>query len=154
MSAPTTTAVPATPTTRYAELARQLTGTGAVTRDLARLLPPACPPGSAAVLTVLDRHGEMRLSRLTELMALDISVTSRHVAHAAAHDWITRDTDPGDARCRILRLTPAGRTLLTELGARHSGALERALSAWTEADIDHLNALLARLRSSFALLDS
>ncbi|MFE2282766.1 MarR family winged helix-turn-helix transcriptional regulator [Streptomyces sp. NPDC059443] len=151
MSTPTTTA---TPVTRYAELARRLTSTGAVTRDLARLLPPDCPPGSAAVLTVLERHGEMRLSRLTELMALDISVTSRHVAHAVSHHWITRDTDPGDARCRILRLTPAGRTLLTELGARHTDALEQALADWPEADIDHLNALLARLRSSFALLDS
>ncbi|WP_405490733.1 MarR family winged helix-turn-helix transcriptional regulator [Streptomyces sp. NBC_00096] len=140
---------PTAPTARYAELARQLTGIGAVKRDLARILPPDCPPGSAAVLTVLDRHGEMRLSRLSELMAVDISVTSRHVAHTADRGWITRDTDPGDARCRILRLTPAGRTLLTELGARHSGALEKALADWSDADIDHLNTLLARLRSSF-----
>ncbi|WP_328299640.1 MarR family winged helix-turn-helix transcriptional regulator [Streptomyces sp. NBC_00435] len=141
--------VPTAPATRYAELARQLTGIGAVKRDLARTLPPDCPPGSAAVLTVLDRHGEMRLSRLSELMAVDISVTSRHVAHTADRGWITRDTDPGDARCRILRLTPAGHTLLTELGARHTGALEKALAGWSDTDIDHLNTLLARLRSSF-----
>ncbi|MGW6686619.1 MarR family winged helix-turn-helix transcriptional regulator [Streptomyces sp. NPDC054961] len=140
---------PASPATRHAELARQLTGIGAVKRDLARVLPPDCPPGAAAVLTVLDRHGEMRLGRLSSFMAVDISVTSRHVTHVADHGWITRDTDPVDARCRILRLTPAGRTLLAELGARHTRALEKALADWSDADIDHLNILLARLRSSF-----
>ncbi|MGW0365047.1 MarR family winged helix-turn-helix transcriptional regulator [Streptomyces sp. NPDC002990] len=130
-------------------MARQLTGIGAVKRDLARILPAECPPGSAAVLTVLDRHGEMRLSRLAEFMAIDMSVTSRHVAHVADRGWIERETDPGDGRCRILRLTPAGRTLLTELAARYTGALERALADWSAEDIDGLNTLLARLRSSF-----
>lgn len=135
--------------TRYEELARQLTGIGAVKRDLARMLPAECPPGSAAVLTLLDRHGEMRLGRLADLMAIDISVTSRHVAHVADRGWITRDIDPGDGRCRILRLTPAGHALLAELGARYTGALEKALADWSAHDIDVLNTLLTRLRSSF-----
>nr|WP_078864705.1 MarR family winged helix-turn-helix transcriptional regulator [Streptomyces roseus] len=137
------------PTSRYEELARQLTGIGAVKRDLARLLPPDCPPGSAAVLTLLDRHGEIRLGRLADLMAIDISVTSRHVAHVADRGWITRDIDPGDGRCRILRLTPAGHALLAEVGARYTGALEKALADWSPHDIDVLNTLLTRLRSSF-----
>ncbi|MFF5701565.1 MarR family winged helix-turn-helix transcriptional regulator [Streptomyces sp. NPDC012794] len=135
--------------TRYEELARQLTGIGAVKRDLARTLPAHCPPGSATVLTILDRHGEMRLSRLTEFMGVDISVSSRHVAHVARHGWIERETDPGDGRCRILRLTGAGRAVLSELGARYTDALERALADWAAEDIDVLNTLLARLRSSF-----
>ncbi|MDJ0384021.1 MarR family transcriptional regulator [Streptomyces sp. G-G2] len=133
----------------YEELARQLAGIGAVKRDLARTLPADCPPGAAAVLTVLDRHGEMRLSRLAELLAVDISVTSRHVAHVADRGWIVRESDPGDGRCRILRLTPAGRTVLLELGARYSAALESTLADWSAEDITVLTTLLARLRSSF-----
>ncbi|UQX02105.1 MarR family winged helix-turn-helix transcriptional regulator [Streptomyces sp. RerS4] len=135
--------------TRYEELARQLTGVGAVKRDLARTLPADCPPGAAAVLTVLDRHGPMRLSRLSELMAVDISVSSRHVTHVAERGWIDRETDPGDGRCRILRLTVAGHAVLAEIGARYTDALERALADWSAQDIDALNTLLARLRSSF-----
>ncbi|WP_030956993.1 MarR family winged helix-turn-helix transcriptional regulator [Streptomyces sp. NRRL S-378] len=138
-----------TRTTPHEELARRLTGIGAVKRELARSLPPDCPPGTAAVLTVLDRHGEMRLSRLADLMAVDISVTSRHVTHITARGWIEREPDPGDGRCRILRLTPAGRALLAEIGARYTAALERALHDWSTQDIDVLNTLLARLRSSF-----
>lgn len=91
----------------------------------------------------------MRLSRLAELMAVDVSVTSRHVTYVADHGWIARETDPGDARCRILRLTPAGVALLADLSARYTGALERALADWPTEDIDVLNTLLARLRSSF-----
>ncbi|MFF5447354.1 MarR family winged helix-turn-helix transcriptional regulator [Streptomyces sp. NPDC012888] len=133
----------------YEELARRLTGIGAVRRDLARNLPADCPPGPAAVLTVLDRHGEMRLGRLSELLAVDISVTSRHVAHVAERGWIVRETDPGDGRCRILRLTPAGRRLLAEIAGRYTAALERALADWADEDLAVLNTLLARLRSSF-----
>ncbi|GGR98609.1 MarR family transcriptional regulator [Streptomyces nojiriensis] len=146
---PNTPSTPSAPAAPYAELARQLTGIGAVRRELARSLPPDCPPGAAVVLTLLDRHGEMRLSRLTEFMGVDISVTSRHVTHIADRGWIERETDPGDARCRILRLTPAGRALLAELGARCTASLERALHDWSPQDIDVLNTLLARLRSSF-----
>ncbi|MFI8390151.1 MarR family winged helix-turn-helix transcriptional regulator [Streptomyces sp. NPDC085540] len=142
-------AAPAAPTAAYAELARQLTGIGAVKRELARSLPPDCPPGAAAVLTLLDRHGEMRLSRLTEFMGVDISVTSRHVTHIADRGWIERETDPGDGRCRILRITPAGRALLSQIGARCTASLERALHDWSPRDVDVLNTLLARLRSRF-----
>lgn len=138
-----------TRTTPHEELAGRLTGIGAVKRELARNLPADCPPGAAAVLTVLDRHGEMRLSRLADLMAVDISVTSRHVTHIAERGWIEREPDPVDGRCRILRLTPAGRALLAEIGARYTAALERALHDWSAQDIDVLNTLLARLRSSF-----
>lgn len=148
-TAPTLQSTPTAPTAAYAELARQLTGIGAVKRELARSLPPDCPPGAAVVLTLLDRHGEMRLSRLTEFMGVDISVTSRHVTHIADRGWIERETDPGDGRCRILRLTPAGRALLAEIGARCAASLERALPDWSPQDIDVLNTLLARLRSSF-----
>jgi DNA-binding MarR family transcriptional regulator len=133
----------------YEELARQLSAVGVVKRELARTLPQECPAGPAAVLALLDRYGEMRLSRLSELLAVDISVTSRHVAHTAARGWLERAPDPGDGRCRILRLTPAGRDLLAGLSARYSAALERALADWPEEDIGTLTTLLARLRSSF-----
>jgi hypothetical protein len=75
---------------QYEELARQLSAFGAVKRGLARNLPHECQAGSAAVLTLLHHHGEMRMSRLAELLAIDMSVTSRHVAHLAERGWIDR----------------------------------------------------------------
>ncbi|MFD7439774.1 MarR family winged helix-turn-helix transcriptional regulator [Streptomyces sp. NPDC059909] len=133
---------------QYQELARQISAMGAVKRVTTRLLPTECPGGSAAVLSLLGRYGEMRMSRLAELLAVDMSVTSRHVAHVADRGWIERAPDPDDRRSRILRLTPAGEEMVDELGRRVTDMFAHHLSDWSDEDVGQLNALLARLRTS------
>jgi DNA-binding MarR family transcriptional regulator len=134
---------------RYEELARHLSTIGAVKRDLGRILPPDCPSGSAAVLTLLGRHGDMRMSKLAELLAVDMSVTSRHVAHGADRGWIERLPDPADKRSRILRLTTSGMARLDELSRRTVALLAERLSDWSDDDVGRLTQLMARLRQSF-----
>ncbi|MYS17667.1 MarR family transcriptional regulator [Streptomyces sp. SID4982] len=134
---------------QFEELARQLSAVGAVKRDIGRILPPDCPAGSAAVLTLLGRHEAMRMSKLAELLAVDMSVTSRHVAHVAARGWIERSPDPADKRSRILRLTPAGHDQLVELSLRTSRLMAERLSDWTDDDVAQLIRLMTRLRASF-----
>ncbi|MFF4228670.1 MarR family winged helix-turn-helix transcriptional regulator [Streptomyces sp. NPDC001820] len=134
---------------QYAELARQLSAIGAVKRGIARILPFECPSGTAAVLSLLDRHGGMRMSRLAELLAVDMSVTSRHVAHAAERGWIERSPDPGDKRSRILRLTPAGLGMLDQLARRTTDMFARHLEDWSDDEVGQLIAMLTRLRESF-----
>ncbi|MFE9996214.1 MarR family winged helix-turn-helix transcriptional regulator [Streptomyces avermitilis] len=135
--------------TQYEELARQLSAFGAVKRDMTRILPHDCPGGSAAVLTLLGRHGDMRMSRLAELLAVDMSVTSRHVTHVADRGWIERSPDPADKRSRILHLTAAGKEQLGELSRRSSQLLAERLSDWSDDEVGLLIQLMARLRESF-----
>lgn len=135
---------------QYEELARQLSAIGAVKRGLARILPAECPGGSAAVLTLLRRHGEMRISRLAELLSVDMSVTSRHVAHVTERGWIERFPDPADKRSRILRLTPAGEGMLDELYRRSTEMFASHLQDWSDDEVGQLITLLARLRDSFS----
>jgi len=52
---------------QYEELIRQFSAFGAVKREIGRMMPSECPSGSAAVLTLLGRYGDMRMSRLAEL---------------------------------------------------------------------------------------
>ncbi|MET8291028.1 MarR family transcriptional regulator [Streptomyces sp. NPDC051639] len=134
---------------QYEELARQLSAIGAVKRELARILPHDCPAGSAAVLTLLGRHGDMRMSKLAELLAVDMSVTSRHVAHVADRGWIERLPDPADKRSRILRLTGAGLARLDELSQRSSQLFADRLSDWSDQEVGLLSNLMGRLRESF-----
>ena len=134
---------------QYEELVRQFSAFGAVKREMSRLMPSDCPSGSAAVLTVLGRHGHMRMSRLAELLSVDVSVTSRHVTHLAERGWIERSPDPADKRSRILRLTPAGQTRLEELFRRTSELLAERLSDWSDEEVDDLTRLMTRLRDSF-----
>ncbi|MDO0913624.1 MarR family transcriptional regulator [Streptomyces sp. DT2A-34] len=134
---------------QYEELVRQFSAFGAVKREMGRTLPSDCPSGSAAVLTLLARHGEMRMSKLAELLAVDMSVTSRHVAHVAERGWIERSPDPADKRSRILRLTPAGEGRVREMSRRTTQLLAERLSDWTDDDVAELTRLMARLRASF-----
>ncbi|MFI7408150.1 MarR family winged helix-turn-helix transcriptional regulator [Streptomyces sp. NPDC049627] len=134
---------------QYEELVRQFSAFGAVKREMGRTLPSDCPAGSAAVLTLLARHGEMRMSKLAELLAVDMSVTSRHVAHVAERGWIERSPDPADKRSRILRLTPAGEARVREMSRRTTHLLAERLSDWTDDEVAQLTRLMARLRASF-----
>ncbi|MFC9684847.1 MarR family winged helix-turn-helix transcriptional regulator [Streptomyces sp. NPDC056948] len=134
---------------QYEDLVRQFSAFGAVKRELGRIMPAECPGGSAAVLTLLGRHGDMRMSKLAELLAVDMSVTSRHVAHVVDRGWIERSPDPADKRSRILRLTPAGDAQLDELSRRTTEVLEERLSDWSDEDVRRLTQLMARLRESF-----
>jgi DNA-binding MarR family transcriptional regulator len=133
----------------YEELARHLSGIGAVRREMVRGFPRDCPPASAAVLTLLHKYGEMRMGRLSELMAVDMSVTSRHVSHIEERGWVERHPDPQDGRSRLLRLTEQGHRQLDTLSAATTQALESFLHDWTDEDIVRLNEMLERLRESF-----
>lgn len=134
---------------QHEELARSLGAIGAVRRDMARILPPDCPGGSAGVLTLLGLHGDMRMSRPAEPLAVDMSVTSRHVAHVAGRGWIERLPDPADKRSRIPRLTPAGRARLDGLSERSTQLLADRLSDWSDDEVGLLVRQLTRLRESF-----
>ncbi|MER7625171.1 MarR family transcriptional regulator [Streptomyces sp. NPDC126503] len=134
---------------RYENLARQVSAIGAVKRGLARVLPVECQGGAAAVLALLHHHGDMRMSRLAEHMAVDMSVCSRHVTHTVEHGWVERRPDPADRRSRILRLTAGGRDMLAELDRRVTETFARNLAEWSDDDVALLTALLARLRDSF-----
>nr|WP_237551730.1 MarR family transcriptional regulator [Streptomyces sp. SID8367] len=130
-------------------MARQLSAFGAVKRDMARILPHDCPAGSAAVLALLKRYGDMRMSRMAELMAVDMSVASRHVAHTADRGWIERRPDPADKRSRILTLTAEGHEQMNNLDARTTELLAERLSDWSDDEVNQLIALMTRLRDSF-----
>ncbi|MFE5941152.1 MarR family winged helix-turn-helix transcriptional regulator [Streptomyces sp. NPDC056480] len=134
---------------RYENLARQVSAIGAVKRGLARVLPAECPGGSAIVLALLNHHGDMRMGRVSELMAVDMSVSSRHVAHTVDRGWVERLPDPADRRSRILHLTRAGEDMLAVLDRRLTDMLARTLAEWSDDDVELLTTLLARLRDSF-----
>lgn len=135
---------------QFAELAGQLRAIPVVARELSRACPPQCPPASLGVLSVISRHGELRMSRLAELLEVDMSVTSRHVAHLAERGWIDRLPDPHDKRSRLLRLTPGGADMLRAAQDRVAEALAHHLRDWPDEDVTEFSRLLDRLRRDFA----
>lgn len=132
----------------YQELMFQLSEVGAVRKGLVRHLPAELSAGPAGVLTMLRQHGDMTMSELTELLAVDISVTSRHVAYVAERGWIERTPNPTDGRSRILCLTDAGRDLLDVASRQIEELIADRLSGWEDGDVHELIRLLTNLRDS------
>ncbi|MFG2514115.1 MarR family transcriptional regulator [Streptomyces sp. NPDC048584] len=133
----------------HEELMHQLSAVGAVRRELGRIVPAGCSEGSATVLTLLSRQDTVSIRKLTELLGIDISVTSRYVAQLAMLGWVDRRPDPADRRSRLVCLTDKGRTLYAELSERRSRELAARLCDWTDEDIRRLSLLLSRLRTGF-----
>lgn len=132
----------------YRDLMHRLSEVVAVKRGLARNLPPDLPAGSAGVLGLLSQHGEMTISELTEVLAVDISVTSRHVSYLADQGWLERSPNPADGRSRLLRLTDAGRDLLAGFSDHITELLSERLSGWSDEEIHELIRLMAKLHDS------
>lgn len=132
----------------YRDLMHRLSEVVAVRRGLARNLPPDLPAGSAGVLGLLNQHGEMTISELTEVLAVDISVTSRHVSYLADQGWLERSPNPADGRSRLLRLTDAGRDLLAGFSDHITELLAERLSDWSDDEVHELIRLMAKLHDS------
>lgn len=133
----------------HEELVHQLTAIAAVSRELGRIAPPGCSAGCIAAFAVLHRHGAVNIGKLTELLGIDMSVTSRYVAQLTMLGWVDRRPDPADRRSRILRLTPEGRARFAELSGRRTAELATRLGDWSHEDVRDLVTLLSRLRADF-----
>jgi DNA-binding MarR family transcriptional regulator len=123
-------------------------------RDLVRdarhtvglLGPGALPSPLAAALGVLSDEGALRLGRLAQLLGVDPSVASRHVAHAQECGLITRSPDPEDGRAWLLALTDEGRERLAAHRSAREAWLDQALDGWTDDDVAVLLDSLGRFR--------
>lgn len=104
------------------------------------------PSSSASVLGALSEHGRMRLSRLAQLLGVDPSVASRHVANAHEAGLVVRSPDPLDGRAWLLAVSPHGEQRLAEHRAARAALLDRVLAGWSDTDVDALVAALTRLR--------
>ncbi|MFD6288567.1 MarR family winged helix-turn-helix transcriptional regulator [Streptomyces sp. NPDC060205] len=137
-------------TAPHQELVHQLTAIAGVRRELGRITPPGCSAGCATALTMLSRHGALSIGQLTELLGVDMSVTSRYVAQLTMLHWVDRRPDPADRRSRILRLTADGRARSAELNELRTTELAARLADWSDQDISQLASLLSRFRTDLA----
>jgi DNA-binding MarR family transcriptional regulator len=113
----------------------------------------------------LERHGlsESRLSLLFRLsrigdvtlgdLADSLDVSARNVTGLV--DLLERDglverfPDPDDRRATRVKISPAGRTKLDEIGAEKNGAQDELVAGFTEAELKQLRHLLLKLVQNF-----
>lgn len=105
------------------------------------------------VLYHLSTDGPLRTSQLADLLGLDPSTTSRHVAGLERSGHVERVADPDDRRAWLVEASPAGVRAFEDTRALRNALVERVLADWEPAEVDAFAAALARFNDSTLALD-
>lgn len=98
-----------------------------------------------AVLEALLHKGPLPVGSIGRTVMLTSGSMTAAVDRLEARDLVERRADPADRRARIVRLTPGGRSLITEAFADHERALERAAGGLSHEERRDLIRLLLKL---------
>ncbi|HLU28923.1 MAG TPA: MarR family transcriptional regulator [Glycomyces sp.] len=96
-------------------------------------------------LDALEDAGEsLAISQIAEAIDVDRPRASRLTGELLADGLIERDTDPGDSRYVLIRLTAQGRELVDHVHRSRRRAVAEALAGFTEEEALALATLLER----------
>ena len=73
-----------------------------------------------------------------------MSTASRHLDALQRHGYISKQSDPQDARASLVTLTAAGRRVMRTLLDNRRRAIAPVFESWTPEDRELLEKLLAR----------
>ena len=113
-----------------------------------RGMPARMSSTSITTLDSLEYSGPMRITDLAELQGVTQPGMTTLVNRLAAEGYAERFPDPTDGRATLVRITPAGRQVLTERHAARSAAISAAIS---RLPAEHQQALSAAAEALHAL---
>jgi MarR family transcriptional regulator, 2-MHQ and catechol-resistance regulon repressor len=98
-----------------------------------------------AVLEVLLHKGPQKVNEIGRRIDLTSGSITTAVDRLEARGLVVRGLDDADRRSRVVRLTPAGRTRISQVFAQHAAALEAASKGLTKVERKSLIGLLKKL---------
>jgi DNA-binding MarR family transcriptional regulator len=120
-------------------------------RRLRRRFGDGFTASQLSALATVQRHEPIRPTDFARREYISKSTVTRAVAKLEAQGHVKRETDPDDARGYVIGLTPSGRQVLEEVGARQDAYLDRQLAALEPADLDAIRAALPALERLLAI---
>lgn len=103
-------------------------------------------PSQARALRVLDRHGVMRPSELSEHLRIAPRSATEVIDDLEAKGLVRRSPDPHDRRATLIELTAEGRRLGEQIRSARGTETERIFGKLSAADRAHLTRILRKLR--------
>ena len=122
-------------------VARQLRHTSQET-----LAPWDITPSQFRALRMLTRHGEMRLSELSERLEVAPRTATEVVDALESRDLVRRLADLGDRRATLVEVTEHGAGILAEIRAARGTEAGRIFGRLSPADRADLARILGKLR--------
>ena len=117
-----------------------------LTMWLRRQVPTAVSSSTITTLDALAVHGPLRISDLAEREAISQPGMTSLVNRLEAAGQAERVPDPTDGRAALVRITEAGRALLTQRHAARALVLERELRDLEDTDRAALVAAIPAIR--------
>jgi DNA-binding MarR family transcriptional regulator len=115
-------------------------------RTRVALEPWDLSPSLARALSVLARHGDMRLSGLADHLRIAARSATEVADDLETRGLAERHPDPDDRRATLLVLTGQGRETAEAIKAARRKEGENVFSALTAAEQDELGRLLRKLQ--------
>lgn len=108
------------------------------------------PLSAVAMLRQLEPGEPLRLSELARRLQVALPPLSRQVRNLIDGGFLVRAEDGRDARASLLAITPLGRDALTRFATANSALLDKALSGWSDPELqalaDQMHRLIGDLR--------
>lgn len=116
--------------------------------EVARKIHEEMPPSTYTVFVVVAEHQPTRAGEIAEVLDMDKSVISRHLATLTELGLIRRDCDPDDRRSHTVSLTELGVGKVREAIAMRWEDISARLEGWTRQDLDAFVAQLQRFNAA------
>jgi DNA-binding MarR family transcriptional regulator len=111
-----------------------------------RLLRQGISMTQLHILHMLDRHGEMGMSRLAEVLDVSVSNATGLVDRMAERGLVSRTRVPEDRRVVLVQVSPAGHAMLGDAEALQDDVLRRVLLRIDPTHLDEIACALTDLR--------
>lgn len=117
-------------------------------RSVKAFAPLDVTPGQARALRVLTRHGEMRMSALSEHLRIAPRSGTEVADDLERRGLVRRRPDPDDRRAVLVALTDQGEQVSEQVRAARSAEGDAYFAALSDADRQELARILRVLRAA------
>lgn len=115
-----------------------------------RLLRLGVSMSQLHVMSMLDRHGDMPMSRLAEMVDVSLSNATGLVDRMEERGFVERVRVPDDRRVVLVRITETGRRMVDDIEVLRAETLRTVLDRLDPGQLDGIARATADLRDALA----
>lgn len=102
------------------------------------------------LMSMLDRHGQLPMSRIAELLDVSDSNATGLIDRMEERGFVERVRHPDDRRVVLVRVSDRGRQILTDIEVVRDDLMRRVLARLDDAQLDRLGQAVEDINGAVA----